>query len=63
MSWDKEKFKNVAIEILKLKTNLQILVNDKKVSNNKEEVRWIRKEIDRLWRREEMFWGQRSRVK
>lgn len=50
LSWDKANVKNAATEILKLKTKLQRLVNDKRVFNNTDEVRWIRKEMDRLWR-------------
>lgn len=63
MSWDKNTFKNAANEILKLKAKIQRLTNNGLVSGNSEEVNGMRKEIDRLWKQEEMFWGQSSRVK
>lgn len=59
-SWNKTTFKNTAVEISKLKIQLQKLLNDSNSNSNWEEVKKIRKEIDGLWKQEEMYWGQRA---
>lgn len=63
MSWHNSTFKNAAVEISKLKVKLQVLLNAGSNSTDWEAVRLIRKEIDSLWKQEEMYWGQRFRLK
>lgn len=60
-AWNQKTFKNAAAEITKLKKKLEILLNAKPMDG--EEVKRIRHEIDFYWKQEEMYWGQRSRLK
>lgn len=53
----KKTFKNVAVEISKLKGKLQILLNGGDTLSKWEEVKRIKKEIDGLWKQEVMYWG------
>lgn len=63
LAWNKVTFKNVVVEISKLKILLQKLLNGGNSVANWEENIMIRKEIDGLWKQEEMYWGQKSRLK
>lgn len=62
-SWQKKTFKKVDDEIYKLKSELQRLIDQDGQVNGAEPIRRIQKQIDDLWRQEEMYWGQRARVK
>lgn len=63
MAWHNATFKNAAVEIAKLKVKLQNLVNQGNASDNLEAIKKIRVDIDNLWKQEEMYWGQRSKLK
>lgn len=63
VQWHKSTFKNVAVEIQKCKTRIQNLLNRPHDQVNWEIVSNLRKRIDELWKHEEKYWGQRSRVK
>ncbi|KAJ1418531.1 Ribonuclease H-like superfamily [Sesbania bispinosa] len=61
--WHKTTFLNAIREIPKIKARLCSLQNADSNSVNWEEIRDIRGEISQLWKQEELFWGQRSRLK
>lgn len=61
--WHMATFKNDATQIGKYKVRLQELLN-----RYHSQVVWaivteLRKKIDTLWKQEEQYWGQRSRIK
>lgn len=60
--WSHNTFKNAAREISKLKGTLQTLLNRPSNEVDWNEVKGIRANIDRMWRQEETYWGQRSRI-
>lgn len=60
--WHKKCFKAADKEIGKLKEQLNRLQNAYSTLTNWEDMQAIRKEIDQLWRQEEKYWGQRSRL-
>lgn len=62
MNWHNGTFKNAAVEISKLKIKLQRLTNNGNNSDN-EAIKNIRKEIDFLWKQEEMYLRQIFRLK
>lgn len=57
LAWKKLTFKNV-VEINKLKSKLQFLLNTSDSSTNREEVKRTRNEVDVLWKQDEMCWIQ-----
>lgn len=61
--WHKEKFKRADTEIFALKKRLnQIqLVDHSQI--DWDEIKGIKARIAALWKQEEIFWGQRSRIK
>lgn len=61
--WSRHTFKNSAKEIAKMKTQLQYLLNLPHNQTNWEEIRDLRHRIDQLWKQEEIYCSQRSRVK
>lgn len=62
-SWHVKIFKNAAKEINKKKANLQELLNHLHDQVDWNEVNTLEHDIDKLWRQEEKYWGQRSRLK
>lgn len=62
-NWHKEKFANAPLEISDLKKRLTLLQNADHARFDWEEVHQIKRRIKELWRQEEIFWGQRSRIK
>lgn len=63
VKWHKTTFRNAAKEIDSCKTQLQNLPNSHHHNPDWQRVFNLRKRIDDLWRQEEKYWGQRSRVK
>lgn len=61
--WQKNTFRRANVEIIKLKEKLNVLQNQEHQQINGEEIKKIQEDIKRLWRQEELFWCQRSRVK
>lgn len=62
-AWSKQRFLNAYKKIEGMKTELQTLVNKLIVQYDQCRIQHINKEIEALWRQEEMFWGMRSRIK
>lgn len=56
-------FKNADKEIQMCKEKLNDLVNRQHDDNNLGEVKMMQNRIDEAWKQEEVYWGQRSRVK
>lgn len=63
LSWQKNTFRRADREILNLKEKLIEFQDQEDQVTNGDEVRRIQEEIKRLWKQEELFWCQRSRVK
>lgn len=61
--WHKGEFKRADGEISKLKGVLNELLNLPDSATRWEQVKEVQNQIKVLWRREEMYWYQRSRVK
>ncbi|KAJ1395232.1 hypothetical protein SESBI_33603 [Sesbania bispinosa] len=61
--WHKETFVNAAREIPKLKARLADLQNGHLSANAQQEMGVIRQKLQDLWKQEERYWGQRSRLK
>lgn len=61
--WHKKTFKKADEEIIRLKRELQILLDQGEKLRHGERIRLLQKKIDELWAQEEMYWGQRARVK
>lgn len=56
-------FKNAEKEIRRCKENLSALISNSHRNINWGEVKSIHKQIDELWKQEEIYWGQRSWIK
>lgn len=63
VKWHKKTFSNAQKEIELLGLELQRVLNNAHHSEQWSHVAQIRKRIDELWKQEELYWGQRSRVK
>lgn len=61
LRWKKRVFKRVDMELAQLKTKLKNL--QKKPDINWDEIKATQKRIADLWRQEELYWRQRSRLK
>lgn len=61
--WHKEQFKRVDEEIFKLKERLRDLLNHDRSSENWSEIQNTQNKIKELWKREEIYWYQRLRIK
>lgn len=61
--WSKENFGNNAKELIEMKEKLRKCVRSKMSQAEVEEEMRIKSQIRDLWKREEMYWRQRSRVK
>ncbi|XP_057418021.1 uncharacterized protein LOC130712200 [Lotus japonicus] len=61
-TWQKKVFKVADKEIIRLKQHLQQVQEKPHHLVDWSEVSNLKVEIDRLWRQEELFWGQRSRI-
>lgn len=61
LRWKRRVFKRADVEISQLKVRLNFLQNSSSV--NWEEVKVVQQRIEQLWREEELYWGQRSRLK
>ncbi|KAJ1399698.1 Ribonuclease H-like superfamily [Sesbania bispinosa] len=63
--WNQQKktFKNAAKEIPKLKAKLQELQNSVCSEEVIHQISGIKKQLTEYWKREEYYWGQRSRLK
>lgn len=62
-TWHKKTFKRADEELLRLKRKLNELSAKKSSDIDWDEIRRTQMEIDEIWKREEKFWGQRSRLK
>lgn len=60
--WSRHGFHNAKQKIDELKNVLRRLSNGKGVHDEAETAKGINREIEKLWRQEEMFWGMRSRI-
>lgn len=56
-------FRRADVEICRLKDKLDMLLNQDNQITNGDEIKSTQEEIKILWRQEELFWCQRSRVK
>ncbi|XP_072084623.1 uncharacterized protein [Arachis hypogaea] len=63
IKWSRDSFKRADAEIGKLKLRLKQLQEADYTESQQEEINSLKLEITRLWRQEEKYWGQRSRVK
>lgn len=61
--WHHQTFRKANQEIHKRKQELQYLLDHGGQHNNFDRIRQIQEDIDALWSQEEMYWGQRARVK
>lgn len=61
--WHKNTFKRADREITQLKGRLKFLLNQGSAHSDMEEISRVKGQIDRLWKQEEAYWGQRSRLK
>lgn len=61
--WHKRTFKNANIEIRRLKQNAQARLDQASSEIDWAEVKNLQGRIDGLWKQEEIYWGQRSRIK
>lgn len=62
-SWQRVEFKRADVEIAMLKGQLNDLLNQAHSFPDWTKVRELQEQIKVLWKREEIFWSQRSRVK
>lgn len=61
--WHHKTFKKADDKIIKLKVQLGCLMNRSNHNQNWEQIKSIQQRIVDLWKQEEIFWGQRSRLK
>lgn len=61
--WNKREFKRADVEIRRLKGELSDLLNRNADETDWTKIKEIQEQIKELWKREEMYWFQRSRVK
>lgn len=61
-AWSKHKFSNNNIRIIALKKELQSITNSHRNYQDTNRIKRIKEELESLWRREEMFWGLKSRI-
>lgn len=61
--WHSKTFKKADEEICKLKRELHLLLDQEEQLRDVERIRSLQRQIDVLWAQEEMFWGQRARIK
>lgn len=61
--WHHSTFKRADKEILSLKGRLKYLLNLSNEDTDWAEINQIKQQIDCLWKQEEAYWGQRSRLK
>lgn len=62
-AWQKLTFKRGDEEIKLLKRKLKDLMSQQGQSNLGEEIKAVQKNINELWKREELYWSQWSRLK
>lgn len=62
-NWHKQTFRGTKEEIMKLKQQLNILINQESSLTDWSEFKRLQERIDTLWKQEELYWSQRSRVK
>lgn len=62
-TWHKETFKRGDEELYTLKRKLAAITAKPSQEIDWEEAKCIQKEIDEVWKREEKYWGKRSRLK
>lgn len=63
LKWNKKTFKRVDEEIFNLKKRLNDLLDVNSSQPNWEEIKHVKLKIAQLWKQEETFWKQRSRIK
>lgn len=63
INWSKATFKNAAREIPVLQNKLQQALNLPNHLINWDDITKLKASIDRLWKQEESYWNQRSRIK
>lgn len=61
--WQKVTFKRADQEINRLKGVLNALLNQQSANTDWNRVKEIQRQIEVLWKQEETYWGQRSRIK
>ncbi|XP_072062105.1 uncharacterized protein [Arachis hypogaea] len=61
--WSRTTFKRADKEILKMKEELRKLQNSSLEENKQQQINQIKRRISKMWRQEEKYWGQRSRLK
>lgn len=62
-TWSKSKFKRADLEINILTQRIQVLQNNHVSEEEWHELQELQKKIKLLWKHEEIYWNQRSRVK
>ncbi|KAJ1432549.1 Reverse transcriptase zinc-binding domain [Sesbania bispinosa] len=62
-NWQKRTFQNAGKEIPKLKARLAQLKNTMTSEDTIEQIKSLKSKITQLWKQEEFYWGQRSRLK
>jgi len=60
--WSRRNLKNAQKQLIPLKCRLQELTNSTEGEQNREEASNIVRQIEDLWRQEEMYWYMRSRI-
>jgi len=63
VAWSKKRYPNARKKIEELKEELLSRMNNHTLQYDHGRIQNIHKEIEALWRQEEMFWGLRSRIK
>ncbi|KAJ1419084.1 Zinc finger, CCHC-type [Sesbania bispinosa] len=61
--WNSKTFKRADHQLFKLKEQLRDLQNQTGNEKNWKEIQEVRAQINNLWKQEEAYWAQRSRVK
>lgn len=61
--WHKKTFRKADDAIREKKNTLQSLLNGNQSMHDLDEAKRIQKDIDGLWKQDELFWQQRSRIK
>lgn len=61
--WQKREFRRADREIAYLKEELKVMQNQEDQLTKGEDIKRIQEEIKTLWKQEELFWCQRSRIK
>lgn len=61
--WSLKEFKHNLVEINKVKQRLRSMVNQHEQNNEVDEERALKSRLHALWKREEIYWKHRSRVR